>query len=80
MSSHSALKRFVNNVIVPACAANGKRRVIVPTTEHQKDFNDPEFVEQYRKVFVHYLHQYKKVDTPFKYNYECPKKFGDRID
>lgn len=80
MSSHSALKRFVNNVIIPACNANGKKFAIVPSMEHQKDFNDPEFVEQYRRVFVHYLQHYPKVNTNMKYDYECPKKFGERIN
>ena len=80
MSSHSALKNFVNKTVVPACVANGKRFAIVPSMEHQKDFNDPEFVEKYRRVFVHYLQHYQKVNTNMKYDYECPKKFGERID
>ena len=80
MSSHSALKRFVNNAVVPACVANGKRFAIVPSMEHQKDFNNPEFVEQYRRVFLHYLQHYRKVNTTMKYDYECPKKFVERIN
>ena len=80
MKSHSALKIFFNKAVVPACVANGKRFAIVPSMEHQKDFNNPEFVEQYRRVFVHYLQHYRKVNTNMKYDYECPKKFGERID
>ena len=80
MKSHSALKIFFNKAVVPACVANGKRFAIVPSMEHQKDFNNPEFVEQYRRVFLHYLQHYRKINTNMKYDYECPKKFVERIN
>ena len=75
----SALKVFIQNTIIPACIANARRQIIVPSMEYKNRFNDPNFVEEYKREFVYYL-QMNRTNSNFDFDYKCPKKFVEEIN